>query len=161
MLVNKKELADILGKTERTITTLQKNGLPIKNDGKRGTANVYETEEVIDWLIHRELARMVGQHGSPEDAYIYEVEKARLTHHQANIAELDERIKRRELIPVEEVITVEENMIASSRAKLLGLPKKLSPRLLGINDLPQVEAILSGGVREVAEELASHDWSGE
>lgn len=159
-VVNKGQLAEIIGVSERTITTWQKNGLPIAEDGTRGNQNLYQTEEVIAWMIQRELTQRIEQFGGDEEEFFnYEKENARLTHHKANLAELEESAKRRELIPIGEVKEVEENIIAGGRAKLLAIPKKLAPRLLGLENLAQAEAVLSAGVREVAEELAEHDWT--
>lgn len=55
--VNKRELAGILGKTERALTDWQEEGLPILHKGARGEENEYDTEVVVDWLVQRALAR--------------------------------------------------------------------------------------------------------
>ena len=59
MLVNKKQLASILGKSERTLTEWQKHpNFPINRDAERGASNQYETEDVIDWITRTELERL-------------------------------------------------------------------------------------------------------
>ncbi len=54
-IVNKKELSEILGISERTLTEHQKAGLPILVDGVRGSENQYNTADVITWLIERAI----------------------------------------------------------------------------------------------------------
>ncbi|WP_250589615.1 terminase small subunit [Neisseria subflava] len=59
MLVNKRELSEILGITERSLTEWQKEGLPVASFADlRGQANEYDTKAVIGWLIQRELQRL-------------------------------------------------------------------------------------------------------
>ncbi len=53
-IVNKQQLAIILGKSERTLTAWQKElGFPIKVDASRGSSNQYDTADVIEWMIQR------------------------------------------------------------------------------------------------------------
>ncbi len=100
-IVNKAELSEILGIAERTITSYQKNGLPIEIDGGRGQSNSYNTKEVIDWLIDWRMSKL----SSPgvQAKYVFEEERARLTHHQANREALKEQEEEGELIPAEHV----------------------------------------------------------
>ena len=61
--VNKSELAEIFGVSERTLTEWQNDSdLPIKTKGARGQANEYDTEAVITWFAQRELNK-VGVEG--------------------------------------------------------------------------------------------------
>jgi len=62
MLVNKKELAAILGKSERTLTQWQKlPNFPIVRDSSRGQSNEYDTEKVIAWLVRVELEKLSSE----------------------------------------------------------------------------------------------------
>lgn len=55
--VNKKELAEIVGATERTLTEWQKHSsFPIEHEGQRGQSNIYDTAKVVQWMIQRALA---------------------------------------------------------------------------------------------------------
>ena len=61
MIVNKRELADIIGKSEEWLTQMQK--LPdfpvlVKRLGRGGSD--YETKDVIEWLKKREIGNYVG-----------------------------------------------------------------------------------------------------
>lgn len=157
-LVNKKQLAEIVGKTERTLSAWQKQGLPISKEAKgRGAAHEYDTKEVIDWMINQEIDKRVKKHGSINELYDYEIERARLTHHQANKAALEEKVLHGELIPTDEVIRVQGNMVSAFRARSLSIPTKAAHSLLGVTDLNEGKAILKQFVYEALDELADFD----
>ena len=88
--------------------------------------------------------------------YDYDREKARLTHHQANIANLEEEIKRKNLLPAELVQTHWEQMAANTRGKLLNLPGRLASSVMGAETVQQAEKAAMDLVREALEELSSN-----
>jgi len=54
-LVNKKELSEIFGISERTLTDWQKEeSFPIENDAVRGASNAYDTAKVLRFLLDRQ-----------------------------------------------------------------------------------------------------------
>jgi phage terminase Nu1 subunit (DNA packaging protein) len=102
-IVNKSELAEILGISERTLTSYQKNGLPIEIEGGRGNSHQYDTKEVIDWFIDWRLKKLGGPNTDNGEKYNFEEERARLTFHQANREALKEEEEKGSLIPAEHV----------------------------------------------------------
>jgi phage terminase Nu1 subunit (DNA packaging protein) len=100
-IINKVELSEILGIAERTITSYQKNGLPIEIDGGRGQSNSYNTKDVIDWFVDWRLSKLSGPRDDAQ--YIFEEERARLTYHQANREALKEQEERSTLVPAENI----------------------------------------------------------
>lgn len=87
-------------------------------------------------------------------AYDYGAERSRLTHHQANIAALDEEVKRGRLIPVEEVRQYWQGLLASARARLIGLPVRLASSCSGRGSI-ELETEARRIVYESMDELAS------
>lgn len=153
-LVNKQELAEILEKSERTLTTWQKNGMPIKIDANRGASNQYDTADVIDWLISREMSKLTS---NEEGQYLdYEAERARLTHHQANKTELEAAVLKGKLIPAETVELVQGDMVGSFRAKILAIPTKAAHALCGLSDLSEAQDTLKTYLYEALKELADY-----
>lgn len=153
--VNKSELAEILGKSERTLTTWQKNGMPISVDGGgRGYANTYDTAEVIDWLLRNELEKHLN---TDQQVLDYDYERARLTHNQANKVEMENAVMRGDLIPAELVEDVQNDMIGRARARLLAIPTKAAPQLISELDIGEVQDILKKLVYEALRELAEYD----
>lgn len=154
-LVNKQELSEILGKSERTLTTWQKNGLPIALDGGRGAQNQYDTEAVIDWLINREISKLtIDDEGRIHD---YEAERARLTHHQANKTALEEEVLKGSLLKAELVDRVWGDMISAFRAKMLSLPTKTAAQLINESDIAVIESVLREQVYEALTELSDYE----
>jgi phage terminase Nu1 subunit (DNA packaging protein) len=102
-IVNKSELAEILGISERTLTSYQKSGLPIEVEGGRGNSHQYDTKEVIDWFIDWRLKKLSSQKSDVQEMYLFEAERARLTFHQANREALKEEEEKGTLIPAEHV----------------------------------------------------------
>lgn len=153
-LVNKKELCEILGKSERTITTWQKNGLPIELEARRGQSNTYDTEQVLDWLISREIAGLTsGEGGAIHD---YEAERARLTHHQANKTSLEEDVLKGKLIPADLVEQVQGDMVTAFRSRILSIPTKAAHALLGIEDINESKETLKEFLYEALNELSDY-----
>lgn len=92
---------------------------------KRGIVDLTKgmDQAIIDYCSHlREKAadrRGGGEYGLTE-------ERARLAHHQANIAALDEKVKEKNLIPSDIVATRWQNIVANVRAKFLSIPIQLA-----------------------------------
>jgi phage terminase Nu1 subunit (DNA packaging protein) len=83
-IVNQAELALLLGKSDVTIWEWQKEGLPIARQGVRGTEHQYDSAEVIDWLVKRELARAgKGEKASEREARL-----------RGDVLELELQVKR-------------------------------------------------------------------
>jgi phage terminase Nu1 subunit (DNA packaging protein) len=105
--VNKRELSEFLGYSERTLTEWQDAGMPIEEKGDRGEANVYDTADVVKWLVSRETGKDRA-----------ETEKERLTRLQADQIELEIAVKRKTLVPVAEIEPVYNRMVATAAAFL-------------------------------------------
>lgn len=106
--VNKRELSEILGVSERALTEWQDAGMPIEERGDRGEANVYDTEVVIRWWVAREAGKDRA-----------ESERERLTRLQADQIELDMAMKRRTLVAVDEVEPAYQRIVAGAKSYLL------------------------------------------
>jgi len=57
MRVNKRQLAEMFGISERSFTTYQKDAtFPVAFSGGRGQGNEYDTQDVYSWLMERALS---------------------------------------------------------------------------------------------------------
>lgn len=84
----------------------------------------------------------------------YEAENARLTHHKANIAALDEDVKRKSLLPADIVQSHWESMVANMRAKLLNLPGRLAGSVMGHDTTQAAERAAMEIIREALDEIS-------
>jgi phage terminase Nu1 subunit (DNA packaging protein) len=62
-IVSKKELAEIVGVSERTLSDWQEKGMPIKVHTSRGLANEYDTSEVFNWRVEFVAGGMRKENG--------------------------------------------------------------------------------------------------
>jgi len=84
-------------------------------------------------------------------------ERARLIHHQANLASLEEDVKQGKLIPADEIEKEWVGMSMAMRAKMIALPKKVAAVGCGINEYVEMEALVKGFVNEALDELSVND----
>ena len=148
MIVNKRQLADILGTTEETLTQWAKQGMPIllKRLGREG--NQYETAAVISWLDAR--------HKSDDPPTDYETERTRKVKLEADILALEKAQLEGHLIPSEKVEASWIGMISAFRAKMIAIPYKYAPLVAGKSFI-EVETLLTDAIHAALEELYNDD----
>ena len=148
MICNKKQLAEIVGKSERTLTEWQDGGMPIRSVGGRGLDNQYESAEVIEWLVQRALS------GATRES-----SRERLDRVTADLREVDLARAIGSLVPAAEVQPMWERMIIAARTELVSLLAQLHAQVAAMCG-PTVE-IDSGLFDECAEKvlakLSGHD----
>ena len=114
MALTQTQAAQIEGITSRRLRQLIQDG-----KGPPQDANGQHPEvEFGQWQRERAAAEVGG--------YNYEAERARLTHEQANKVSLEVAELRGELVRSSEVGPYWSDMVASMRAKLVGMPPKLA-----------------------------------
>lgn len=93
-------------------------------------------------------------------AYDYDSERARLTHHQANVAAQEDQARQGRLIPAEEVKAAWSSIVSTARLKLLSLPVRLAGACV---DQPQerIETEAWAIIYEALKELAQGDSSSQ
>lgn len=145
--ITQAQAAAILGVSTRRIRQRSQEDNPPPQD----ETGQYPCESFGKWL-HQDFRRGLG---IAEDGtvYDYDMERARLTHHQANSAALDEQTKQGKLIPADLVRSTWSDLVASARAKLLALPSRLASACSG-KDAEAIEGEARGIVTEALAELA-------
>lgn len=145
--ITQAQAAAILGVSTRRIRQRSQEDNPPPQD----ETGQYPCESFGKWL-HQDFRRGLG---IAEDGtvYDYDMERARLTHHQANSAALDEQTKQGKLIPADLVRITWSDLVASARAKLLALPSRLASACSG-KDAEAIEGEARGIVTEALAELA-------
>ena len=82
-------------------------------------------------------------------------ERARLVHHQANLAALEEETRRSKLIPADEINSEWAEMTSIMRAKITTIPKQVAAVGCGITDYNEMEALVKDLVYEALDELTT------
>jgi hypothetical protein len=101
MKVNKAQLADALGVSEKTLTEWQKEKPPLpvlSAASRRGQANQYLVADVIDWLVQKRV-REAGFESARDALYRIQAEEAKLRLAEkkgllVNVAQLEPALMR-------------------------------------------------------------------
>lgn len=140
-LVNKRDLSEIIGISERTFTEWQKEpGFPFEINGGRGAGNSYDTAKVIQWMVERDIARRVGE--KPRD---------RADRLKGDMLEVDLAERLGQLAPAALFERAWSDHIIAAKTELLSLPLRLVGEIHALHNitvdpdliLVQIEASLA------------------
>lgn len=109
-IVNKAELAAILGRSAQSLTAWQAEGMPYVKSEEKGGDNAYNTAEIIAWIIRRETS----------DGLDLNAERAKLAKEQTESSRLKNEERRGELIPLPAVIEIAQRAAHAIRQKIVG-----------------------------------------
>ncbi len=158
MIVNKATLSEVVGKSQQTITTWQKNGMPILIDGTAGTENQYDTTQVIDWLVARELKKMSeGQESKGKDWVDSDQELGRLRAAQADKAEIEVALLQGRVLDADDVNLAFGKLDAEVKSSFLSMPSRLAPTLIKIRSVKEMTLALKADVLQTLSKLSESD----
>lgn len=153
------QAAALLGVSTRRVQQIQHEADPPPMiQDKFGRALGYPPGLYGKWL-RSVWARDAGVTSNGE-IYDEKTEKARLLFHQANLAALNEDVKRAELLPADTVVAVGSAMVAAARAQLLGIHSKIRSRFPG-TDTADIADAVEELVKEALEELSSNEHTND
>lgn len=105
------------------------------------------------YILHqREIA--AGRSGTDDDLDLAS-ERARLAKEQADGQAMKNALARGEVVPRADVVAGIQSCFANARARLLGIPVKAAPALVGEGNLAVIRDKLTGFIHEACGELAS------
>jgi phage terminase Nu1 subunit (DNA packaging protein) len=145
--VNKRDLAEILGVSERSLTFWQKSGLPILREGERGEENAYDTAAVVKWMLERAAAR-ARRAATPRD---------RLASRQAELIELQLAEKRGESITASAIKPAYIAKVVASRQALRAMAADLAPALALLDGPDAMRDLLEEAIDDALRNLAADD----
>ena len=146
MLVNKRQLSEIVGVSERSLTEWQKEGLPVASYAdNRGQANEYESAAVIRWMVQRELERLNKE--KPRD---------RLDRLKADAIELDLKERTGELAPAAFFERAWADHILAARTEFLTLPEQLATELSATAGVEIDPDAIASHINKALEKLANY-----
>jgi phage terminase Nu1 subunit (DNA packaging protein) len=149
MIVNKQQLANILGKSEEWLTQMQKDQtFPVLERGRGRAGSKYETQDVITWMQTRQVENLIGDKIDIEEA------KRRKMAAEASLAEVELETVQGKLIPADQIEKEWSELIMNCRAKLLSIPSKVSPEIFAADDLTTVKVLLKQALQEALNELS-------
>jgi len=107
------------------------------------------------WRLARVIVHL-GPPGTSEDELDLGQERARLARAQTEKAELENAVRRGQLLEVSLVERTWQNLMVALRARMLSLPTKLAMELASLTDANSVRARLTDEVAELLDEAAAH-----
>lgn len=146
MIVNKRQLADVMGCTEETLSQWEKQGMPVQLKRKGCAGNQYETAAIIGWRDARNQSD-----APPTD---YETERTRKVKLEADILALEKAQLEGRLIPADKAESAWISLVSAFRAKMLAIPSKCAPLVVGISYL-DAESLLSDAIHNALSDLAT------
>lgn len=157
MIVNKRQLADILGLAEETLTQYQKDPtFPILHKRKGRGGSDYETADVIAWLERRKINQTVGN----QDLIDLEEGRRRKMAAEAGIAEIELMKEQGKVVEIEVVADAIGEQLSNLRAKMLSLPSKVAGQVYTAKDVKEIKAILDDAIYEALNEVSGYGESG-
>ena len=146
-IVTTKQISEILGLSTRRIQQLAtENALVKASRGKFDLPSSITT--YINYLVEKE---------KPDSELDKYEEEALWTRARRQKTELELQIMKGELHRSEDVKRVMNDMLGGFRARLLSLPSKTAPQILGKTEIPAIKEILKESVYEAMNELSDYD----
>ncbi|KJK06546.1 terminase small subunit [Pseudomonas tussilaginis] len=146
--VNKAELGEIVGRDERTLSRWQKEGMPVIEFGVgRGNENQYDTQAVIEWLMH--LASLNGRKESARD---------RLDRLRGDREELSLAKDLGEVVIQAEMVERFEAVITGAKIELLNtLPDELAATLSARYGVEVDDQLIRDPIEQILRRLSAYD----
>lgn len=154
MDVNQKELAAILGVSDRRIRQLKNEfGLFSAENSTSGSKKRYKLEKCVPEYINYKI-EAEAQQGTTVSR-----EKEQAEHEQIkkNISILKLRKLRGQLHEAEDVENFLTDMLIGFRNHLLSMPQKIAPLIIGEDDIKNVIKIIEKEITEALAELSEYD----
>ncbi|WP_036746549.1 hypothetical protein [Paenibacillus sp. UNC451MF] len=148
MIFTTNQLAELLNVTPRRVQQLAEDGTLVKSE--RGKYKAFES-------IQNYIKSIQGKQGDGNTDVDYFNERALHEKAKREIAEIELSVMRGDLHRSQDVKYVMNDMLAAFRSRMLALPAKLSPQLLGKNKLPVINSLLTSEIREALKELSEYD----
>lgn len=170
VLVNRRQLADILGISLPTVTAWVGEGMPFTREGSKSAEWEFETRACIEWFGANKLKARVRSPSSGKDPFadgsegsetIEEAERRKMIA-QADKAEVQVAKEAGLLVPISEVASVAAEENARVRARLLTIPNDLRPKVLTFlaHDRKAAEQLLTATEEVVLEALSEiRSWA--
>lgn len=154
MDVNQKELAAILGISDRRVRQLREQfGLFANGTNQEKKSKTYCLEKCVPEYINYKLEAEAQQGTS----FIKEKEQAEHEQIKKKISIMKLRKLKRELHEAVDVAEFLTNMLMNFKKRLLSIPQKIAPLVMGEDDMSVVIGILEKEIFETLDELSEYD----
>lgn len=154
MEVNQKELAKILGITDRRIRQLKDQFGLFENGMTEGSKS---KKYILERCVPEYIQYKVDAEVTPGSSIVREKEQAEHEQIKKKISILKLRKLRRELHEAEDVEEFLTDMLMNFKNRVLSIPQKVAPLVLAEDDVNAVINILEKEVFQALDELSEYD----
>ncbi|MBN1077718.1 hypothetical protein [Clostridium botulinum] len=146
-------LANLFGLTTRRIRQLENEGVI-----KKIARGKYSLQDNIkSYITFIKTSADLKESKTEEGKIDYDEEHALLERRKREKIELELASMRGTMHFSEDVERVMNDMLSNFRAKILALPSRVSPRLMGINTISDIQETLQSEVLDVLNELSKYN----
>ncbi|WP_276690486.1 hypothetical protein [Exiguobacterium chiriqhucha] len=145
--VSTAEISEIFGISTRRVQQLAKDGVFV-----RVGHGQFDLPASVNSFIEYRL-----DDTKDEGVLDKTTEEAKWTRARREKTELELQIMRGDLHRSEDVRRVMNDMMGAFRARILSIPSKFAPQLVGLTEIPPIKEVLKQGVYEALEELSDYD----
>lgn len=151
--VTEVELAEILGVSQRRVRQLPGEGLAVKTRAGR-----YDLKATVQSYIRnlKEKDKTTAQ-GIEKIKAAREAEGLMTDKLKKRKIELEVRRMENQLHDANDVKMVWNAMIVAAKSKITSIPTKVAPLIVGLENMKEVESILSREVKEALNDISSYD----
>lgn len=146
-IVTTSEISEIFGISTRRVQQLAKDGVFV-----RVGHGQFDLPASVNSFIEYRL-----DDTKDEGVLDKSTEEAMWTRARRQKTELELQIMRGDLHRSEDVRRVMNDMLGAFRARILSIPSKFSPQLVGLTEIPPIKVVLKQAVHEALEELSDYD----
>lgn len=157
-IVNRADMAAIIGVVPNTITEWVRRGCPVLERGSHGREYQFDTAAVIQWRMDCLQSEMMEREGAAPD---FDRDRARKMQADADLAEIERDLARGKVIERREVLAAVTSEYATVRTRLGSLPGLIAPRV-DPDRAVEIQGVIAGIVDDVLLELsADAKWPSE
>lgn len=150
MIVNKTQLAEIIGRSEKWITEVQsQHDFPILKKGRGRLGSQYMTADVVAWMEKKKVENLIGN----QDAIDLEEAKRRKMAAEAGLAELELMKEQGYLVEIEKVANDFGEQLSNFRAKMISIPSKCAAQIYTADNVQEIKSILEDAITEALNEI--------
>ncbi|MDO5574424.1 MAG: protoporphyrinogen oxidase [bacterium] len=154
-MISSTELSKIIGKTDRHIQLLAKDGVITVE--KRGTKNLYNLYTVVQEYIEYSKKSINKNFSSNEEQKLYE--EIRLKNAKAEMAQLELDELRGNMHAAEDVEAMTTDLVLCVRSALMSMPGQLSVEVAEVDSAAEASEIIKKAVCDVLEELSRYEYN--
>ena len=148
------DLAEHLGLSRNSVSEMiRERKLPSYPTGK------VDIDECRLLYIDRLRMQAAGRLGDGDGDLDLTEERARKAKHEADRIEMQNAVTRGDLLPREDVDAAVMGAFARVRARVIGLPTKVAPMVVGMEVPAEIEVVVRKAVNEALKELAETNVS--